>query len=103
MLALWSVTSTGVAALAGRLPARLDATQRLFAGLLVSGATLAGLAVLDPAGARWWAFAPGLFVAGLGTGLVNAALARTGQRRQQHRPLPRHRPRHQRHGRRHRQ
>ncbi len=75
VLALWSATSTGVAALAGRLPARLDGTHRLLAGLLASGVGLAGLAVLGSEGASWWVFAPGLVVAGVGSGLANAALA----------------------------
>lgn len=74
VLAIWSATSTGVAALAGRLPARMGGAERLLAGLLASGAGLGGLAILDT-GTRWWAFAPGLVVAGVGSGLANAALA----------------------------
>jgi MFS family permease len=73
--AIWSATGMAVSGAAGRLPAGFGAPARLAAGLLLSAAGLAGMAVLG-AGTHWWAFAPGLFVAGLGSGLANAAVAR---------------------------
>ena len=75
VLAIWSATSTLVAAQARRLPEALGSAERLLAGMLASAVGLGALAILEP-GTRWWAFAPGLAVAGIGSGLGNAALAR---------------------------
>jgi MFS family permease len=75
ILAVWSLTSMLVAMQAGRLPDRIGARQRLIAGLVLSAGGSAALAGLG-AGSSWWRLAPGLFVAGLGSGLANAALAR---------------------------
>jgi MFS family permease len=75
ILAVWSVTSTVVAFQARRLPARIGASERLIAGLVTSGvgaALLAGLATSS----SWVHLAPGLFIAGVGSGLANAALGR---------------------------
>ena len=75
ILAFWSATSTVVAAQVRRLPETLGSAERLVAGLLATGAGLAGLAVLD-SDASWWVFVPGLVVAGVGSGVTNAALGR---------------------------
>lgn len=118
ILAIWSLTSTLISSQVSRLPERLDANLRLAAGLLFSAAGSGALALLQT-GSHWWTLAPGLALAGIGSGIANAALAhvavqsvpprpsRPRKRRQQHRPIPRlhardrhrhrHRPRHQPH------
>ncbi|MEA2172252.1 MAG: hypothetical protein QOF76_5552, partial [Solirubrobacteraceae bacterium] len=73
--AVWSATGMAVSAGAGRLPVGFGAPARLAVGLLASAAGLAGLAVLGD-DSQWWVFAPGLFAAGIGSGLANAAVAR---------------------------
>jgi hypothetical protein len=75
VLAIWSVTSVVVALQARRLPARIGARERLIAGLVTSGLGLAALADLG-ASSSWARLAPGLVIAGIGSGLVNAALGR---------------------------
>jgi len=75
ILAIWSLTSMVVAMQARRLPERFTARGRLVAGLLASAVGSAALAWLGT-GSSWLALAPGLAVAGVGSGLANAALAR---------------------------
>jgi len=73
VLAIWSVTSALFALAARRLPARFDSGRRLVAGLVLVAAGEALVAAAG-GGATWPALAPGLFVAGVGSGLANAAL-----------------------------
>ena len=75
VLAVWSVTSVLVAWQARRLPARIHARERLIAGLVASGCGAAALAGLSP-GSSWLHLVPGLILAGVGSGLANAALGR---------------------------
>jgi Major Facilitator Superfamily len=75
VLAVWSVTSVFVAWQARRLPARIHARERLIAGLVASGCGAAALAGLSP-GSSWLHLVPGLILAGVGSGLANAALGR---------------------------
>lgn len=75
ILAIWSLTSTLVASQVSRLPERLDADLRLVVGLLFSAAGSGALALLQT-GSPWWTLAPGLALAGIGSGIANAALAR---------------------------
>jgi MFS family permease len=75
ILAVWSVTSTVVAFQARRLPARIGASERLIAGLVTSGVGTALLADLAT-DSSWVRLVPGLLLAGVGSGLANAALGR---------------------------
>lgn len=75
VLAAWSVTSTVVAWHARRLPAALEARQRMAIGFVLTAAGTAALTGLD-ADPGWGRLLPGLLVAGVGTGLANAALGR---------------------------
>ncbi|WP_051829651.1 MULTISPECIES: MFS transporter [Streptomyces] len=75
VLALWSGLSVVSALQARRLAARLSATAQVALGLLVCGVGTAGLYGLSP-GSSWLRLAPGLAVAGIGSGVLNAALAR---------------------------
>jgi MFS family permease len=75
VLAAWSVTSTAVALAARSLPARLAPRTRLATGLALAAAGEAGLSGLG-VGASWAQLVPGLVLAGVGTGLANAALGR---------------------------
>ncbi|HEY7630583.1 MAG TPA: MFS transporter [Thermoleophilaceae bacterium] len=75
VLAFWSVTSTVVAFMASRLPARFGATERLVAGLTSSGVGALMLADLGSS-SSWTRLVPGLAVMGIGSGLANAALGR---------------------------
>lgn len=75
VLAIWSGTSMVVAAQVSRLPESLDGRTRLAVGLVAS-AVGAGALALAHEGSAWWVLAPGLAVAGVGSGVVNAALAR---------------------------
>lgn len=75
VLALWSGLSVVAALQARRLAAHLAATTQVALGLLVCGLGEAGLYGLTP-GSSWLRLAPGLAVAGLGSGVLNAALAR---------------------------
>ena len=73
VLATWSATSVVVALAAGSLPSRLPAQTRLLVGLALAAVGELALTGLG-AGAGWTRFVPGLFITGLGTGVVNAAL-----------------------------
>ncbi|MFF2142814.1 MFS transporter [Kitasatospora sp. NPDC058190] len=75
VLALWSGLSVVSALQARRLAAHLPATAQVALGLLVCGLGEAGLYGLTP-GSSWLRLAPGLAVAGIGSGVLNAALAR---------------------------
>ena len=74
-LLTWSGVSVFTALAARRLPARIDGDRQLAAGLLVVAAGLAALAGLHP-GDGLGRLLPGLVVAGLGSGVLNAALGR---------------------------
>ena len=75
VLAAWSATSVVVALAAGSLPSRLPAQTRLLIGL---GLAAAGELALTGLGTStsWTRLVPGLFITGIGTGVVNAALGR---------------------------
>lgn len=75
VLAIWSTVSMVVATQVGRLPERLGSRVRLAGGLLASAVGTGALGWLGD-GSSWWALAPGLVIAGVGSGVVNAALAR---------------------------
>ena len=75
VLAAWSATSMIVALAAGSLPSRLPAQTRLLTGLSLAAVGELALTGLGT-GASWTRLLPGLFITGLGTGLVNAALGR---------------------------
>jgi hypothetical protein len=75
VLAAWSATSTVVALAARSLPAQIGSEARLAAGLAVAAIGEAALTGLH-GGAGWRELVPGLFVAGVGSGIANAALAR---------------------------
>ncbi len=75
VLAIWSLVSMAVATQVGRLPERLGSQARLAAGLVASAVGTGALGFLGD-GSSWWALAPGLAIAGIGSGVVNAALAR---------------------------
>ena len=99
VLAAWSATSMLVALAAGSLPTRLPAQTRLLIGLALAAVGELALTGLG-SGASWTRLVPGLFVTGVGTGIVNASFGQNrrrvgaprprwnGQRREQHRPLP---------------
>lgn len=74
-LALWSVPSMLVATQARRLPAGLSSSTRLTIGFVLCGigvAALSGLSIHP----SWPRLAGGLLIAGVGSGLTNAALGR---------------------------
>ncbi|MFI6156791.1 MFS transporter [Kitasatospora sp. NPDC051170] len=75
VIALWSGLSVVSSLQARRLAAHLSATAQVALGLLVCGLGTAGLYGLAPGGS-WLRLAPGLAVAGVGSGVLNAALAR---------------------------
>ena len=75
LLTAWSGVSVWVAVQTRRLPAALDGRHRLIAGCVVCAAGLVGLAFVNT-GSSWAALSPGMVVAGVGTGLMNAALGR---------------------------
>ncbi|MGW2559111.1 MFS transporter [Streptomyces sp. NPDC001514] len=73
---LWSGTAFLVALQAKRLPGRVTARHQLALGFVLSAAgVLAMLGAVSPAGG-WGRLLPGLAVAGVGSGLLNAALPR---------------------------
>ncbi len=75
LMLLWSVTSVVTALLARRIPARVPGRVQLAGGLL--GVAVGQLAQIGAdAGSTWVHFAPGLFVAGISSGVLNAALGR---------------------------
>ncbi|WP_285481277.1 MFS transporter [Amycolatopsis sp. NBRC 101858] len=71
----WSATSVLSALLTRRLPVTLSGGTRLSGGLVVVAAGLVPLAFVTP-GSNPASLLPGLLVAGLGTGVVNASLGR---------------------------
>ncbi|MFC5753562.1 MFS transporter [Actinomadura rugatobispora] len=75
LLSIWSGLSFVAAAQARRLPARLPAGRLLAAALALNAAGQLGLLGFAP-GEHWWRMVPGLVVAGIGSGLGNAMLAR---------------------------
>jgi len=75
ILLAWSGVSVGSALLARRIPLRISGAARLAGGLLTIAAGLAPLALLTT-GTTVGQLVAGLLVAGAGTGLVNATLAR---------------------------
>jgi hypothetical protein len=75
VLAVWSGTSVLTALAARRLPARLASRTRLAIGLALCAAGEALLAEIS-VGDGWSAFVPGLLIAGVGSGVANAALGR---------------------------
>lgn len=75
VLAAWSATSMVVSLAARRIRPRISAETRLAAGLGVTAIgelALSGLGI----GGSWAQLLPGLIVAGVGSGLANAALGR---------------------------
>jgi MFS family permease len=75
VLAAWSATSMVVALAARSLPGRVRTQTRLAIGLAVAAV---GEAALTDVGASmsWTQLLPGLLVAGIGSGIANAALGR---------------------------
>jgi MFS family permease len=75
VLATWSGTSMVTSLAARKLPDRLPAHLRLAIGLAL---TAAGELALTGVGATssWRVFVPGLMIAGVGSGVANAALGR---------------------------
>lgn len=74
LLTAWSATSAGSAVLARRLPHRVGGAWQLvigLAGVAIGMVLLAGL----HADSMPWQLVPGLLVAGLATGILNAGLA----------------------------
>ena len=104
LMLAWSAPSVVTAVAARRLPAAWTGRGQMAGALLVIA--IGQLLVLGvDTGSGPARFLPGLLVAGVATGVLNAAMGResvgqrpagpgrSGQRRQQHRPLPRLRPR----------
>ena len=75
VLAIWSGMSFVAALQARRLPGRLSPRHLLAIGLLLSAVGEVATAGLSP-DSHWWRLVPGLLVAGVGSGLANAMLAR---------------------------
>ncbi|MFF1906118.1 MFS transporter [Kitasatospora sp. NPDC058218] len=75
VLAIWSGLSVVSALQARRLATRMSATTQVAASLLLCGIGEAALYGMSPDGS-WTHFAPGLVLAGIGSGVLNAALAR---------------------------
>ena len=75
ILLTWSGVSAGCSLLARRIPLRISGAARLAGGLLTIAVGLAPLAALS-VGVPVVQLVVGLVVAGLGTGLLNATLAR---------------------------
>ncbi|MBH1935256.1 MFS transporter [Streptomyces sp. AV19] len=74
VLAIWSGLSFVAAPQARRLAGRVTDRHQVAAGLLACGVGQLALAGIGEH-ASWWRLVPGLVVAGLGSGVVNAALA----------------------------
>ncbi|WP_200823495.1 MFS transporter [Actinacidiphila yanglinensis] len=72
---VWAGVSAATALFARHLAGRIGAATQVAAGLLLSGAGQAGLYGMR-AGGSWGHLVPGLAVAGVGGGVLNAALAR---------------------------
>lgn len=75
ILAIWAVTSTAVSLIARRLPARWSSRSRLATGLALSAVGEVLLATIS-ASDSWTALVPGLVIAGIGSGVANAAVGR---------------------------
>jgi MFS family permease len=75
VLAAWSATSTVVALAARSLPTRIGSEARLAAGLALAAVGEIALTGLH-AGTGWRGLMPGMLIAGVGSGIANAALAR---------------------------
>lgn len=75
LLLAWSATSVLTALLARRIPPHVQGRTQLAVGLVGIGLGLAALTGLDT-GSGWARLLPGLLVAGIATGVVNAALGR---------------------------
>jgi MFS family permease len=75
VLAVWSGLSVVSALQARRLATRLEATTQVAGSLLLCGIGEAALYGMH-AGGSWTHLVPGLVVAGIGSGVLNAALAR---------------------------
>ena len=73
ILLVWSATSMVVALVARRLPHHVPANLRLAAGLALAAVGEAALTGLGAA-SSWTRLIPGLVIAGVGSGLANAAL-----------------------------
>ncbi|MEH6373877.1 MFS transporter [Streptomyces sp. KLMMK] len=74
LLAFWSGLSFVAAPQARRFVARVGDRQQVAAGLALCGIGELALAGIGEE-SSWWRFVPGLVLAGLGSGVVNAALA----------------------------
>jgi MFS family permease len=75
LLFAWSATSVGSALLARRIPARVSGRAQLAIGLF--GVAVGQLALGGVGeGSTWLRFVPGLLVAGVASGILNAALGR---------------------------
>ncbi|MGW6455086.1 MFS transporter [Streptomyces sp. NPDC055078] len=74
LLAFWSGLSCVIAPQARRFGRRFGDRERTAAGLAVCGLGLLALTGIT-AGSPWWRPVPGLVLAGVGSGVVNAALA----------------------------
>ncbi|MBA4023274.1 MAG: MFS transporter [Gordonia sp.] len=75
LLFSWSATSVVTALLARRISPRVPGRVQLALGLVGIAAGLLGLAGIDES-SGWARFLPGLIVAGVASGVVNAALGR---------------------------
>lgn len=75
LLLAWSATSVASALLTRHIPASVSGGTKMAVGLVVVALGLIPLTVLTPASAAWQ-LVGGMVVAGLGTGVVNASLAR---------------------------
>nr|WP_245979997.1 MFS transporter [Streptomyces diacarni] len=75
LLFLWSGTALLVALQARRLPDRFSARHQVAAGFLLSAAG-ASTMLGAPAAGSWQRTVPGFLIAGIGSGLLNAALPR---------------------------
>jgi hypothetical protein len=75
LLLLWSGTSVLTALLARRIPAWVSGRRQLALGLLGVAAGQLALAGVTT-GSTWVRFVPGLLVAGVASGILNAALGR---------------------------
>jgi Na+/melibiose symporter-like transporter len=75
LLSAWSATSTVVAVAARSLPTQIGTRARLAIGLLLAGGGELALTGLSDS-SDWRRLLPGLIVAGVGTGIANAALGR---------------------------
>lgn len=75
VLAFWSASSVLASVATGRLTAHMPARRLVAVGLVVIAAGFLALAGMDT-GTPWARLVPGLVVAGLGLGVLNAASAR---------------------------